>query len=260
MGFVQTPTVTEPGDYAVRGGIIDVWPPGGADAGEARPLRRRAGRRAPLRRGYAADHRDAGTGRACAGLRGHPRRGRDHAVPAELPHRVRRRGHRRSALRGGQRGAQASGAEHWLPFFHERLETIFDYLPGATVTLDDQTTAQRIARWEAITDQYDTRATALSQKGRLDTVYKPVPPGQLYLDEAAWEAAIGARRVVQFSPLAQSPGPGVIDAGGRVGRDFAPERQSENLNLFGAWPIIFARFGPSGTWSSPPGRRARGNV
>jgi transcription-repair coupling factor (superfamily II helicase) len=28
MGFVQTPTVTEPGDYAVRGGIIDVWPPG----------------------------------------------------------------------------------------------------------------------------------------------------------------------------------------------------------------------------------------
>jgi transcription-repair coupling factor (superfamily II helicase) len=40
--------------------------------------------------------------------------------------------------------------------------------------------------------------------------------------------------VVQFSPLAQSPGPGVIDAGGRVGRDFAPERQSENLNLFGA--------------------------
>ncbi|MCT4682501.1 MAG: transcription-repair coupling factor, partial [Roseicyclus sp.] len=28
MGFTQTPTVPEPGDYAVRGGIIDVWPPG----------------------------------------------------------------------------------------------------------------------------------------------------------------------------------------------------------------------------------------
>jgi transcription-repair coupling factor (superfamily II helicase) len=34
MGFVQTPTVTEPGDYAVRGGIIDVWPPG-----ESAPVR-----------------------------------------------------------------------------------------------------------------------------------------------------------------------------------------------------------------------------
>lgn len=28
MGFVQAPTVTEPGDYAVRGGIIDIFPPG----------------------------------------------------------------------------------------------------------------------------------------------------------------------------------------------------------------------------------------
>ena len=28
MGFTQSPTVTEPGDYAVRGGIIDIFPPG----------------------------------------------------------------------------------------------------------------------------------------------------------------------------------------------------------------------------------------
>ena len=34
MGFVQSPTVTEPGDYAVRGGIIDIFPPG--DSGPVR--------------------------------------------------------------------------------------------------------------------------------------------------------------------------------------------------------------------------------
>ncbi|MDH5797901.1 MAG: transcription-repair coupling factor, partial [Paracoccaceae bacterium] len=28
MGFSQAPTVMEPGDYAVRGGIIDIFPPG----------------------------------------------------------------------------------------------------------------------------------------------------------------------------------------------------------------------------------------
>ena len=28
MGFVQTPTVMEPGDYSIRGGIIDIFPPG----------------------------------------------------------------------------------------------------------------------------------------------------------------------------------------------------------------------------------------
>ena len=28
MGFNQAPTVTEPGDYAIRGGLIDIYPPG----------------------------------------------------------------------------------------------------------------------------------------------------------------------------------------------------------------------------------------
>ena len=28
MGFTQAPTVTEPGDWSPRGGIIDIWPPG----------------------------------------------------------------------------------------------------------------------------------------------------------------------------------------------------------------------------------------
>jgi transcription-repair coupling factor (superfamily II helicase) len=28
MGFSQSPTVMEPGDYAIRGGIIDIFPPG----------------------------------------------------------------------------------------------------------------------------------------------------------------------------------------------------------------------------------------
>ncbi|MEK9705332.1 MAG: transcription-repair coupling factor, partial [Paracoccaceae bacterium] len=30
MGFTQAPTVMEPGDYAIRGGIIDIFPPGHA--------------------------------------------------------------------------------------------------------------------------------------------------------------------------------------------------------------------------------------
>ena len=34
MGFVQAPTVTEPGDYAIWGGIIDIFPPG--DGGPVR--------------------------------------------------------------------------------------------------------------------------------------------------------------------------------------------------------------------------------
>ena len=131
-------------------------------------------------------------------------------------------------------GRKHQGVEHWLPFFHDRLETLFDYLPQARITLDDQVTPQRLARWETISDQYDTRKTALTQKGRLDSVYKPVPPGLLYLDEHAWDKATAGHRVVQFSPIPAAPGPGVLDMGGRVGRNFSIERQDEKLSLFGA--------------------------
>ena len=81
-------------------------------------------------------------------------------------------------------GRKHQGYEHWLPFFHERLETLFDYLPGAPVLLDDQVDAARAARWAALVDQYEARAAALAAKSKLGTVYKPVPPDELYLDDA----------------------------------------------------------------------------
>ena len=131
-------------------------------------------------------------------------------------------------------GRKHAGVEHWLGFFQDDLETLFDYLPKATVSLDDQMTPMRLARWDSIADQYGTRMHALSQKGRMDSVYKPAPPELLYLDDAAWEAVVADRRVMQFSPLKQATGPGASDAGGRIGRNFAPERQQEQISLFSA--------------------------
>ena len=61
-----------------------------------------------------------------------------------------------------------------------------------------------------------------------------MPPDELYLDDAAWEAAVAGRPLHQLAALPQPLGPGVIDAGGRIGRDFAPERQQERVSLFGA--------------------------
>ncbi|AHM05238.1 Transcription-repair coupling factor [Roseibacterium elongatum DSM 19469] len=234
MGFVQAPTVTEPGDYAVRGGIIDVWPPGEP---------------APVRLDLFGDVLDGARRFDPVSQRTTEKLDRIELAPVSeviLDEAAITRFRQNYRIEFGAAGSddplyeavsagrKHQGVEHWLPFFHERLETLFDYLPDAAVTLDDQSTPQRLSRWESIADQYDTRKTALTQKGRLDTVYKPVPPEQLYLSDAAWQDAIAGHRVVQLSPLPQAPGPGVIDAGGRAGRDFAPERQNENISLFGA--------------------------
>ncbi|WP_299892650.1 transcription-repair coupling factor [uncultured Ruegeria sp.] len=234
MGFTQSPTVMEPGDYAIRGGIIDIFPPG--ESGPVRldlfgdvldgarrfdPVSQRTTEKldvvelAPVsevildeaaitrfRQNYRIEFGAAGTDDPLY-----------EAVSA---------------------GRKHQGMEHWLPFFHEQLETLFDYLPDATISVDDQVTPARLARWDSIEDQYETRKHALENRSRMDTVYKPTPPGLLYLDDAAWDKAVGGRRVMQFSPLPQASGPGVIDAGGRIGRNFAPERQQESISLFGA--------------------------
>ena len=118
--------------------------------------------------------------------------------------------------------------------FSRRLETLFDYLPKATVTIDDQVTAARLSRWDTIVDQYETRKIAMDQKSRIDTVYKPISPELLYMEDAAFTAALDGHRVIEFHPLAQASGPGVVDAGGRIGRNFSPERSIENVSLFGA--------------------------
>ncbi|APX14666.1 transcription-repair coupling factor [Phaeobacter inhibens] len=232
MGFTKSPTVMEPGDFAVRGGIIDIYPPGQSG---------------PVRLDLFGDVLDGARRFDPATQRTTEKLSIVELAPVSeviLDEAAVTRFRQNYRIEFGAAGTddplyeavsagrKYQGIEHWLPFFHERLETLFDYLPQATVTLDDQVTPARLARWDSIVDQYETRKIAMAQKGRMDTVYKPVPPGLLYLDDNAWEAAIGDHRVIQFHPLPQASGPGVIDAGGRIGRNFSPERQLESVSLF----------------------------
>lgn len=234
MGFTPSPTVSEPGDYAIRGGIIDIYPPGPSG---------------PVRLDLFGDVLDGArrfdpdTQRTTEKLKSVEFAPVSEVILDEAAIARFRQNYRVEFGAGGSddplyeavsAGRKHQGMEHWLPFFHDKMETVFDYLPDASVMLDDQVTPARIARWDGIDDQYDARAEAMRAKGRLDTVYKPISPDLLYLNDSAWEAAVAGHRMIQLSPLAQSPGPGVLDAGGRMGRSFAPERQQENISLFNA--------------------------
>jgi transcription-repair coupling factor (superfamily II helicase) len=235
MGFSQTPTVSEPGDYAVRGGIIDIYPPGQGG---------------PVRLDLFGDVLDGARRFDPASQRTVEKLAQVDLAPVTevlLDEAAITRFRQNYRIEFGAAGTddplyeavsagrKHAGMEHWLPYFHDRLETLFDYLPGASVMVDDQSTPARLSRWEGIEDQYDARFEALKRKDRVDTVYKPCPPGLLYLDDAAWTAAVATYRTVQLVALPQPTGPGVLDAGARIGRNFAPERRLENVSLFGAF-------------------------
>ena len=234
MGFVQSPTVMEPGDYAVRGGIIDIFPPG---------------EQGPIRLDLFGDILDGARRFDPATQRTTEKLELIELAPVSeviLDDEAITRFRQNYRIEFGAAGTddplyeavsagrKYQGVEHWMPFFHEELETLFNYLPKASITCDDALTPARIARWESVADQYETRKIAMSAKKRMDSVYKPAPAELLYLDEGAWDAVMADRRVIQFSALPQAVGLGMTDESGRIGRNFAPERQQESISLFAA--------------------------
>ena len=234
MGYAKTPQVMEPGEYALRGGIIDIFAPG--ELG-------------PVRLDFFGNELDGirrfdpVTQRTTEQLK-QIELAPVSEVTLDTTSITRFRQNYRIAFGVGgsndplyeavSAGRKYQGIEHWLPFFHEGLETLFQYAPTATICFDDQIMPLQDARWHFIQDQFENRQHALGQKNRLDTVYKPIDPQLLYLDQEAWIRALKNRRKLQFQPLQQSTGLGVVNAGGRIGRNFAPERQRENVNLFDA--------------------------
>ncbi|RME96722.1 MAG: transcription-repair coupling factor, partial [Alphaproteobacteria bacterium] len=146
LGYMRTGNVMEPGEYAVRGGIVDLFPPG---------------RKRPLRLDFFGDLLEAirsfdpETQRTRKTLR------EFFLLPVcEVPfgeETVRRFRQRYVELFGPvtasdplyeavSAGARFPGMEHWLPLFHERLETLFDYVPGASVSFDHMAEDARAQR------------------------------------------------------------------------------------------------------------------
>jgi len=230
-GFVRTGTVMDAGDYAVRGGIVDIFP---ADA--ERPVRldffgdviesmrwfdpvsqRRAEAAGPI--ALAPVSEVLLNPQSIARFRAAYRR-QFGAGTAEDP-----------LYEAVSAARRYPGVEHWLPLFHERLETLFDYVPDGPVLLDHRVAEARDTRFETIADFYEAR-TNPQAPSVADAPYHPVPPGALFLDADDWARLTDGRALVQCSSFVESADG--ADAGAREGRDFVPERKQRGGALFEA--------------------------
>jgi transcription-repair coupling factor (superfamily II helicase) len=232
-GYGRSETVMEPGEFAVRGGLVDIFPPGTAE---------------PLRLDLFGDvleeirsfdpmsQRSTGpreevvllpvsevllTKDSIARFRGGYRELFGNATDDALY----------EAVSAGQRHV---GMEHWLPLFHERLETLLDYCAEAVVTADHQIAEAFEARHDLITDYYDARLKTGGKGGMSGAAdYKPVPPQRIYLKPSEWDRLLEGHAVGQFTSFDAAPdAPNTIDLAGRRHEGFARARTATGVNLF----------------------------
>ncbi len=231
-GFTRASTVREPGDYAVRGGILDLFPPG-MDM--------------PVRLDFFGDALetirafDAETQRSEGDLRG-----LDLVPVAEfqlITETIRRFRTGYVAQFGAttpddllyeavSEGRRYPGMEHWLPLFHQKLETLFDYLPGTVLALEPLDEEAALERIKQTVDYYEARKEALSEGAT--PLYKPLPPERLYLTEDEWHGRMKASSMARINPFTVPDTKNVIEIGARAGRNFAAERAEPNANVFEA--------------------------
>jgi transcription-repair coupling factor (superfamily II helicase) len=234
-GFARASSVRDTGEYAVRGGILDLFAPGMTQ---------------PVRLDFFGDTLesirafDSETQRTTGQLRALD------LVPmseVQLKTATIRRfrqayvTHFGAQTRGDvlyeavSEGRRHQGLEHWLPLFYEKLDTLFEYCAGAPLIFDPLAEEAANERLAQIEDYYSARKSAHDADPSHST-YKPLPPGALYLTAPEWRARKDAASLVAVTPFAQpdSAKSLVVDCGSKPGRGFASERADPAANVFSA--------------------------
>ena len=228
-GYSRASTVSDKGEFAIRGGVIDVFPPGGEE---------------PVRLDLFGDTLesirafDPETQRSTKQLKEVSLLPVSEALLDKPAISRFRTGYLETFGAPGDdplyaaisEGGRRAGMEHYLALFYPDLATLFDYLPDDTaVALDHLSREARDERLSMIADAYDARAS-VERRGS----YHPLEPTRLYLDDAEWDEALKVRPTRRFSAFNEAEGEAVLDMGARAGRSFSAERKLDSVNLFEA--------------------------
>lgn len=220
-GYVRVDTVHDAGEFAVRGGLVDLFPSGE----QALRLDFFGDEIESLRTFSPEDQRTTGRVDSFTLLP---------ASEALLDEESikRFRGRYRETFGANATGdplyqaisdgRRLAGMEHWLPLFEERLETLFDHLPDAAVIVRDTATAGAgEQRFEAIADYQQNRVRAESTA---PGSYRPLATDTLYLSPDDWARALEHGPVHTTTPFHEPESATVLDFDVDGPRDFAPER------------------------------------
>jgi transcription-repair coupling factor (superfamily II helicase) len=201
-GYYPASQVAEPGEFSVRGGILDFFPPGHED---------------PVRVELFGDEVETLRIFDPVSQRSTDRIQRVQALPvSEVLLNEQTISQFRTTFRhlfGGNSsgcdlykeissGRKVQGMEHFLPLFYPEAQTLFDYLPEETTFIFDSNTTSEM---ESFAQEVEQRHQRLNQEDS-ELVAQPVdrqhhlPPKQLYLNTAEVYEKLAGFKVVQTDP------------------------------------------------------------
>ncbi len=240
-GYVRTETVREAGEFAIRGGIFDLFP-----TGQAEPVRVDLfGDEVESIRSF-----DPSSQRTIADIPAFSLRPVTEFFLTQEGIGKFRAGFRQlfgvnqsddplyHAISEGRRHA---GMEHWQPLFFDHMATMFDYAADAVLSFDAQSELSRAERMTQIEDFYQARQTldkSLAEKRRKKEtdvslsggLYHPIPPEMLYIFDGEFQSLIENRDAEILQPFASPKEETQAEA--RRSREFSDIRAQPNLNLF----------------------------
>ncbi|WP_447726436.1 transcription-repair coupling factor [Sphingomonas koreensis] len=242
-GYVRTDTVHDSGEFAVRGGLVDLFPSGSEQG---------------LRLDFFGDEIESVRTFDPADQRTTGRVDGFTLLPASealLDEDTIKRFRTRYREKFGATatgdplyqaisdGRRLAGMEHWLPLFEERLETLFEHLPeNAVIVRDSGDAGAAEGRFEAIADYQANRVRAQSTDAGS---YRPLGTDQLYLLPGEWETRLKAATAHVATPFHEPESATVLDFNVDGPRDFAPERAAQ-ANIYEAVTDHLARLRKAG--------------
>lgn len=227
-GYVRNNTVRDRGDFAIRGGIIDLFPPTADEPirldffGDTLDQMRKFDPETQISTGkidrttFAPVSEIFFTPDVLSDFR--TRYLETFGPPDGDP-----------MYEAARASIRRQGVENWLPLFHDHMDTLSAYLPDDHLVafghLAREAARERLKHAE---DYFQARQEAAGQ----ERTARVLAPGALYLNAQQFDAVLETGAVSTFSPLdAADTG---LSMGAKAGRNFGPERTRPDINIFEA--------------------------
>ncbi|MFL2659879.1 MAG: transcription-repair coupling factor [Alphaproteobacteria bacterium] len=204
--YLRTETVRQQGNYAVRGGIVDIFPPN---------------YKQPFRMDFWGDEIESIREFDSLSQKSLIKKDKFYLCPvneiilnSDTINNFKQNYRKSFGARSTNdflydsisQGIPFQGYEHWLSFYYNKLETIFDYLKKDTILIfGEETQSAFNSRLEEISDYYLNRKTIYEQsKGDNNALYRPVDADKTYLNKSDWDKNFNNRTTIK---ICQNPLP-----------------------------------------------------